>query len=1615
MHMKNLLKAILAFILAFTVTSARGEKKIHIVFIGNSITYGATLSSPSTEAPPIIEGQLIQERTGVETKVSNCGISGLTTVNWLPGTSAYNNAVSAATTYSSEDGPLYFSIMLGTNDSAEKGTTGAPVSTDDFKANMKAIIDGLHAKFPTARFVINYPTWYSPNTHNGATYLQAGLNRLKSYRPVMDAMIAEYASSNAGLVNYGDTTAFTYFEKHPALFTAESGVDGTFYLHPNASGAKYLAGLWADALMKVLSDDGIKEVSEDERYVMGEDLITDTFQLSTNTMESYQFSPSNLILPETDGYGTGQFIYHCAWTHPLPSGQYPYIQVKLYKPETDIFFTYISSEWTGAYDSPRDFKIMATNTPDNENSWVEVTTLTDMATAVAHPIKYTSPHIALGGSYSYLRFICTRNVTGRLTANGGPLFNMGRFMVMRADKADNPKAKLQLTLDNIYNKGLNYAGGTEPGYYNGEKVDNFIIAYEDASAGISGDLGDDDATKLYNALTTAYSDMMATYIPVKPGYYHFISALPRFESTQGVKKAMCILSNGHLGWDTYNEKDPRFLFQVEALSDSTYSIRSVYNNKYISYYGGAGVNIPMTDEQVTPQLIDQIGTYPQFHIANTSFYVPYHAAGHNGGSGVNGDIVAWQDNADSPSAWYLMTESDEALIDSLTKAAAKEYLADQVSTAINSTGAIRDLANDYTALLTDGSQITANSVEADQFAPANLLRPVSDGYGTGQYIFHTSWSNPLPASTYPYLQVYLPKAMRTIKYHMISSEWGSTYDTPTEIEILATNDTNDATSWKSVYEQKNIITKMTHPVIYTSPTIDLGADYQALRFVVKSTINNRGKSATTSFYLSLGRFNIYSPDAISETSEYYTVDGMKEACDAYDQAKSALRTAYAAGTATEADVKALYAAADKISGLYVDRDSLYNVLQTTITKANEAYNSAVPTSAPIISDGSQITSNSVESDQFTPANLIRPESDGYSTGQYIYHSSWSDPLSAGTYPYLQVHLNSAIDQFHFSMISSEWERTFDTPRDINIYATNTPDDEGSWTKITEMKDIVTAIAHPIRYTSPTISLGASYTDVRFEVPLTVNQRRASESDAYYLSLGRFQMYTGVDPNTVQYNYNPEVKEAADALKALVDADKAITRLSVKASDITVLEEAISKLSASFADTTEFTSLYRNTKDWIAQILVGEEFGDADSQDNVDAFVNTINSIRQNTNTYQPKKAELAAAVEELKKAKKDFVDNHIKHIEANKWYYIISNSTLEYCNGMSMVSYSSDGNSEIHYGTTDQNGESLYYSPQAMWRFVPIEGTDYYGIQNMASAHFYGPTSGQGRDHTCRMQASISPFRIDYIGKSQIHFVSINSNNPDEIPIHAQNEQHVIVPWQAGIDAASSWTVMEVDDSELLNNTVKENSINLMTLPYDIPGGSNSLMSLNSNIKTYSIKNVVADYETGSTKVELTINDDIKAGVPFVLIEGDYTQYNAETAANVTFNTNIPATVDTIVGTANGLVATSEGADISTKGMIYANGTLQMVADSPVHIGGLSAWIDASKVTPAEGDADLTISLLGIVNGIQPAAVTGSSDKMNVYTLDGVLVNKGVKASEARKDLKPGTIYIIGGKKVLIK
>ena len=230
------------------------KENINLLFIGNSITAGATLSDASTQAPPIVCRSLVQEATGVNTNVYNGGHSGITTWGYLPGRDDFTRLVNNAKAFKKNNGGLiYNSIILGTNDSACTTTEGAPVSPDTYAGNIRTIIDKLFEAVPDCKILLNYPIWYSPSTYNGAMYLQEGLDRLHSYYPILDGIVAEYDQVYAG--NRG---VWEYFENNFALFTRESGNAGYFYLHPNQNGAKRLAEIWAKSLLQLIEADGIE-------------------------------------------------------------------------------------------------------------------------------------------------------------------------------------------------------------------------------------------------------------------------------------------------------------------------------------------------------------------------------------------------------------------------------------------------------------------------------------------------------------------------------------------------------------------------------------------------------------------------------------------------------------------------------------------------------------------------------------------------------------------------------------------------------------------------------------------------------------------------------------------------------------------------------------------------------------------------------------------------------------------------------------------------------------------------------------------------------------------------------------------------------------------------------------------------------------------------------------------------------------------------------------------------------------------------------------------------------------------------------------------------------------
>lgn len=227
---------------------------VNIVFIGNSITRGATLQDPDQEAPPAKAVEWLKQQKDIgEVQFSNQGVSGFTTVDFLPAGSAFKKVEAAANLYKASAGALLvFSIDLGTNDSAEQGPNGSPVSPENYKKNLQAIIDQLLTDYPGSRVVIHLPIWYSPNTYNASIYLQRGLDRMQQYFPQINDLVKDYGKTKPGQVFVGDKQGFGYFSKHAATdLQGEEGWQGVFYLHPNKVGAENLGKLWAKAIYRV--------------------------------------------------------------------------------------------------------------------------------------------------------------------------------------------------------------------------------------------------------------------------------------------------------------------------------------------------------------------------------------------------------------------------------------------------------------------------------------------------------------------------------------------------------------------------------------------------------------------------------------------------------------------------------------------------------------------------------------------------------------------------------------------------------------------------------------------------------------------------------------------------------------------------------------------------------------------------------------------------------------------------------------------------------------------------------------------------------------------------------------------------------------------------------------------------------------------------------------------------------------------------------------------------------------------------------------------------------------------------------------------------------------------
>lgn len=262
------MKKILFTLLCLLTTGAVMSQKhsYNIVFIGNSITYGALHQQRELTAPPAQCARWLCQQEGIDTVYfRNCGRSGKTTYHFLPnkagvvpaGDKSYFADVVASTrslVREHPDMPLIFSIMLGTNDTVER-PRNEHTTPDNYAANLCTIIDSLLALWPDAHVVLNKPIWYYPDyvTKGGSVASKKSLKLLDAYYDCFSQVVAQ---CKPGHVHIGDSEAYGYFRQHykTDIFEEKDARGKSYWLHPNEQGAQVLASYWGKAILPVIKE-----------------------------------------------------------------------------------------------------------------------------------------------------------------------------------------------------------------------------------------------------------------------------------------------------------------------------------------------------------------------------------------------------------------------------------------------------------------------------------------------------------------------------------------------------------------------------------------------------------------------------------------------------------------------------------------------------------------------------------------------------------------------------------------------------------------------------------------------------------------------------------------------------------------------------------------------------------------------------------------------------------------------------------------------------------------------------------------------------------------------------------------------------------------------------------------------------------------------------------------------------------------------------------------------------------------------------------------------------------------------------------------------------------------
>ena len=306
-------------------------------------------------------------------------------------------------------------------------------------------------------------------------------------------------------------------------------------------------------------------------------------------------------------------------------------------------------------------------------------------------------------------------------------------------------------------------------------------------------------------------------------------------------------------------------------------------------------------------------------------------------------------------------------------------------------------------------------------------------------------------------------------------------------------------------------------------------------------------------------------------------------------------------------------------------------------------------------------------------------------------------------------------------------------------------------------------------------------------------------------------------------------------------------------------------------------------------------------------------------------------------------------------------------------------------------------------------------LRNVGTGMYLAPQNGW-------IMQSAEPFAIPVEGVAAKTFVfnAGKDENGTTWYMNTMGAYNRVVTWKAKDDENSKWFIEELNADEVsgstlvMQNGVKADTYYIGTFPYAISVSDGDLDA--------AYKVVGISENDGERKLVLAKYEDVvPAATPFIY-KYISTSHNGDSEtgvgmAQLSIATDDMANFSGYVFTpqaANGLVGTITEQDTIAAGTAYfLNGELKDVkGDATYVIGANSGHLVECAATTEVGDA--TIDLGQFLTGINDSKVVVLPSTVDVYSLNGTLVRKGVKSTDATKNL-PAGIYVVGGVKVLVK